>query len=429
MSKTRFRYGLALLAGALAGSLATQPAPVAGQDLDDRWLPWIGCWAPLAENAEAQDQAAADQPLVCFRPADGGVEMFAFADGELQSSEEIYTDGRSREVSREGCSGTERAEFSQDGRRVFLSGEMSCGNDVTRTAHGLMSLTSPTHWLDVRSVEVEGESMAWVQRYMLASPEAIQEAGVVDPASGREMAVRTARMVVSRGIDADDVVEATQRVDAKAVEAWVAETGEPFELDAGELVRLADAGVPGSVTDVMIATSYPHRFSIDAEGRAAARELTPSQRAYARYPIGARYGYRPLFWDPFYYGYSPFYRSYYGYGGYWGGYGGYYGGYYGYRPTVVIVEPSRDSGRMVGGRGYVPSSGSATGRSAQPRSSAGSSGSSSSGRTARPRRGGEYQFSPAASRPSAPVARSAPVSTSRPAASTGRTARRRGGGD
>ena len=376
----RHRYGSTLPGGAAIVLLTiASAAPVLAQDTDQRWLAWLGCWEPIEQEADAG--------LVCFRPADGGVEMFSVVDGELETSELIRTDGEIRTVSREGCQGTERAEFSDDRRRVFHNGEFVCGSDVPRTASGVMSLTAPAQWLDVRSVEVGGEAVAWVQRYRLAAPEALQEAGVEDATAGLGMAVRTARLAAARPIDADDVVEASQKIDVKAVEAWVAERGERFNLDADELVRLADAGVPGSVTDVMIAVSYPRRFAIDPEGRAETRDLEPGRDRGAYRGYGPMY--RPLFWDPFYYGYSGLYSPY-GYGGY-GGYGGFYG--YGYRPTTVIVDrQNTPRGRMVNGQGYTRgTAGSSGGGGGYRGGGSPPSRGSSGGRTAKPR-GGRSDF-------------------------------------
>jgi hypothetical protein len=100
------------LAGVLAMGgllLAGVPAAVAAQDVDSRWLPWLGCWEAAEEGAAA--------PLICVIPlADGqGVELTTWTDGELVSSEAIHTDGMPREVDREGCRGVEQARFSQDG--------------------------------------------------------------------------------------------------------------------------------------------------------------------------------------------------------------------------------------------------------------------------------------------------------------------------
>jgi hypothetical protein len=223
------------------------------------------------------------------------------------------------------------------------------------------------------------------------------------------------RIAASSALTLDQVIEASSKMDGKAVEAWIAESGAPFALDASRLIRMADAGVPDGVIDVMVALSYPDEFVVNtgAGGEEPVwAEQGPRDASRGSYGGG--------FYDPFYdpylrYGYYPGfgYRSAYvgigrygGYGMSYGGYGGYggygmgYGGYSVYRPGVVVVERQSAGGRAVAGRGYtrsgrgstggviprgssVRSSGGAAARSA-PRAGASSSGG---GRKAK-RRGG-----------------------------------------
>jgi hypothetical protein len=383
-----FGVGLALAALAL---------PAAGQTGGGGWTPFVGCWEPL----DASDEAG----LLCFRPSGSGVEMFNVVNGEVVSREQIAADGSPRPVSAEGCTGFESATFSEDGLRVFTRSEFTCGDNV-RAGSGVMSFISPTQWIDVRSLDVSGEPVAWVQRYALADAEALTEQGVEDPADFDRTLVRATRTRAARDIEVDDVEEAARRIEARAVEVWVATNETELELSGSELARLADAGVPESVIDVMVAVSYPDRFALSPEGAVAAERAVGGV-----YDTGYRRGFRSYLWDPYYrpigFGYSRY--SPFGYYGYGYGYGGYYGGYYGYRPTTVIVQPVSpgSSGRMVPGRGYTRGSSSAGSGGAAPRSSVGGrpaaapsrsgggaarsdggssrSSGSSSGRTARPR--------------------------------------------
>ncbi len=174
------------------------------------------------------------------------------------------------------------------------------------------------------------------------------------------------------------MVEAAWRLDAPVVEAWLAERGQGWSgLNARQLTQLADAGVPGSVTDVMVALSYPRTFAVNAASRQA--EFRPSQDArgasvtYGYSPYGSSDYYSPYGWDfygPFglrtlsrfgydsyLYGgygyYAPYGYNPYGYNpyGYYQGYGGYY--YYGGGLVVIDVSGSAPPhGRVVNGRGY-----------------------------------------------------------------------------
>ncbi len=394
--------------GSLAGSLfagamllvGTLPSVAAAQDVDSRWLPWLGCW-------EASD-GGMEVPMLCLQPLQGGegVELTTWSEGEVISTEAIYTDGQARESSREGCVGMEEARFSEDGRRVYLKSEYACEGGVERGATGLLAFANPMEWLDIKVIQVAGERVPMVLRYRMARASRVEAAGMDQVVAPRAMSVKAARIAASARLGPEDLIEATGKVDAKAIEALIVERGDPFPVDSETLVRLADAGVQESVIDLAIAVSFPNRFAVSS----GEPETIQGERTRAAMPMGyvgprSRWS----FWDPYYY--DPFYYSPYGYGysPYYYNYG-WYSGYY--RPTTVIVEPRSqvEHGRVVNGQGY---------RRGGTRSSSGSSGAgtrtSPSTRTGSSGRGAMTSSG----------ARSGSGSSS---SSSGRTAKRRGGG-
>ncbi len=391
--------GLAVGALLLIGS---GPAGLLAQEVDSRWLPWLGCW----EASEGGEEV----PMLCVQPlpANQGVELTTWAEGELLSTEAIYTDGMAREAEREGCVGQEDARFSDDGRRVYLKSEYVCEGGTQRGATGLLAFANPMEWLDIKVIEVAGERVPMVLRYRLARSARVEAVGLAEVVTPRAMSVKAARIGASARLAPQDLIEATGKVDTEALEALIVERGDPFDPDAEMLLMLADAGVEESVIDLAIAVSYPDKFAVSSGApETIAREKTGP---YMGYPMGytgfrSRWSFwNPYFYDPFYYSpygyaYSPYYYNY-----------GWYSGYY--RPTTVIVDsnPSRiqDHGRVVSGRGY-----SRGGTRA-------SSGSNPSTRSAPSARSGGSTRSGAMT---SSGARSG--STSR---STGRTAKRRGGG-
>lgn len=389
---------------------AILPMGAAAQDgTDARWLPWLGCWEV--------EGAAEGGAMLCLLPVSGdvAVEMVTVEESRIVGRERIRADGTTQDSSREGCRGWERASFSEDGRRVYLDGDHLCEGIVEQRSSGLLAMLSPTEWIDVRALEVDGRVSAGVARYRLAPIDVAEAAGLGDIAADRAMAVRAARVSASAELSVEDVIDASRHVNADVVRAWIAERGEPFRLDAGRLGRLADAGVPPEVIDVMVAVSYPRHFVLGDDGRVSEAEPDPDVGSRAVGPRGRDpWGYprpprRGGFWDPFYGGYG-------GYGGYYGGFG--YPGFF--RPVVVVTRPAEgERGRVVNGRGYTrgdrsspstsrgatPRGGDNGGRSsasAPPRSSEGSpaagsrpadsgrsggSGGTPTGRTARPRPG------------------------------------------
>ena len=91
----------AFLAGAVILAVMT-PVDAFSQEMDTRWLPWLGCWAPVA----AED-ADADPSLLCVRPAVGqdAVELLSVVDGVVESVDILSATGQRSDTALEGCDG------------------------------------------------------------------------------------------------------------------------------------------------------------------------------------------------------------------------------------------------------------------------------------------------------------------------------------
>jgi hypothetical protein len=344
------------MAGALILALVTLTGPVAAQDAntDARWLPFVGCWEAVGGEEEIG--------LLCFALDGAGVTLTNYAAGEVVSSERLVADGSRQQVSVEGCEGYETVTFSEDGRRAFTETEFFCGTDEARTGTGVMAFLAQNRWADIRTLQAGDEPFAWVQEYRLAGIDRIAEEGAVNPAEGLGMAVRTARAAAATRLDLEDVIEASQRMDDKAVETWLVAKRDRFDPDGRDLLRLADAGVSSDVIDAVVAVSHPERFYV---------ALGEAPEEYADQPRPTHYrgymGFSP-FWGPTWglrYGYAPYGWGYPAYPG-WGY------GYWGYNPGYVVIGKQPRGGRIYNGRGYRSgSSGSSPsyrdGRGAQPR--------------------------------------------------------------
>ncbi len=375
-------------ASALFGvALLAVVAPLQAQATHAQWLPWVGCWTPVGQGDDA--------PLLCVTPGEdpASVEFVTIAEGEVVSREVARADGQPADDDQEGCEGTTTWTFSNDGHRAYHRSEHVCDGEVGRVATGMMAMASRTEWMDLNSVEVAGRTTPWAQRYRLADRETAEAAGFGDLEADRAMAIRAARQSANALPTVDAVIEAANVVHPETVEAWLVERAPRFNLDGDKLVRMADAGVPSHVLDVVVAVSYPNRFRLRPDEDETGG-LTVAE-ARTRRADRDRYGYDMYrrYSSPFGFGFSP-YGSYapYGYGLGYGGYG--YGGGYGYRPVIIDVEPRVENhGRVVSGRGYRSGGGSGTdsassGGGSSTRSAPASSRGSSSGRTARRRGGG-----------------------------------------
>lgn len=362
---------------AAAVALIAVAAPTAdAQQIDDRWLPYLGCWEAVHD--------AADAPMTCVRPGPaGGVELLAVTADGVTETRVLHADGVARTRVAEGCRASESAEFSADGTRIYLHGELACDDAPVRSTAGLMAMVDRDRWIEVQAMDVGGRSAAWAQQFAPAPRGRVAAAGLTgiqELVDQRARAVRMARLAASAPITVDEVIEAHARTDAEAVRIWVAEQVHTIPLDSRALARLAEAGVSEEVIDVVVAVAYPERFAV---AEAPPLDRRPRRGVYDPYWGWPRY---PGYWDPYYMYYS---RG-------WGGYGLGWSPYRYYPSRVVVVTPRDNRGGMVRGRGptggtaTAPSSrstGGASVRSPRPASSQPASGGRSSGgeRRAQPR--------------------------------------------
>ncbi len=357
----------ALFAGILGLLLATAPVaadvergetvePAESSSVQDEgWLAWVGCWSPLAIDAD--DPATTD--LVCVEMLEGelGATISTVRDGVVIAEHDVRTDGERHPVRESGCEGWEEARWSDDGRRLFLRSEVECGAQVRRITTGIHALGPDGDWIDVQAVQVgdRADTGAGVRRLEPVSPERIREAGLAPFAADRAMAARTARIHATAPLHLDDIAEAVRHVDDEVVKVLLLETESMFDLSSHEIIDLHERGVSEDVIDVLVAVSFPDRFFVDGaqrigerpverqQARAADHRMYPSYRLNPFRPFGLRRVYDPLFYDPFYH--SGFYSGIY--------YGSpYAGGFRGRGPIVVVPVQPRSGGRVIQGRGY-----------------------------------------------------------------------------
>jgi hypothetical protein len=419
-----------------------QPAqPVQRAQVDARWQPWIGCWQPAPPQRSGPATFSAPRrsnaPLVCIVPTQNGqpssVSVVTIEKGKVVAQDTIVADGQSIAHSKDHCDGVESASWSPDGHRLYVTSDYTCPGNLKRTSSGLFAIAPNGDWVNVQSVDASGRKGVSTLRYADAGRPSDLPPDVAEALNAGGFETSTARVAAGAPLTTADVVEASHHVDPSVVEAWLIDRGQNFHIDAKQLVALSDAGLPGSVTDAMVAVSYPKAFMVNPSGVADASGVDSSadgvelQRSPAQkvdvmmVPAYSPYDYSPFMYGPYGYyglGYGPYGYSPYGYPGYgysaygYAPYGAYYSPYAGYPlgyyggvylnnqpPVIVLRGQPAQRGYVVRGRGYT-------------RTAPGSAGSNE---TAQPR---SNVSPPAEAAPSAPRAPSEP-------SSSGRTAHRR----
>ena len=406
----------ALTASALAapsrtlGAASTMEQSIASRAIDPRWDAWVGCWqaermpvslqsettselGDLALPPEAPGATIPGAPIVCVIPTSDAstVQVTTVAGDKIVARDSIAVTGEKRARARQGCTGWESATWSSDGTRVYLRSEDACPRGLARTSTGVLAMSPANEWVDVQGVTVGGHTGVRTVRYRSVAIPAALSADLAATLSAqlrdRNAAIGAARAAAGVPLTNAAIVDASRHLDPSVAEAWVLASGQHVNVDARELVALADAGVPGNVTDALVALSNPQKFALgDATARGDAIALQDHRApagAYAGIVSGREL---PVFIDPYAfspygfdaYGYSPYYgyRPYYGYGAlpysgypYGLGYVNPYGGWI--APPVIVLKGSQSgtsvAGRAVKGRGYEPASSVTGTRTAEPR--------------------------------------------------------------
>jgi hypothetical protein len=190
--------------------------------------------------------------------------------------------------------------WSADGRLIFLSSEMSCGEGVTRSTRGVFThLPGRMGWTNVLALEMgDSPSLLEIRSFVPASPALLIQYGVTDPAAGIELAVNTARLSAASPLTAEGVAELVARAGASAAGGVLVERGEMLDPDAAMLRSLARSGVPGEILDIIVALSHPDRFQF-AGGSPDVLPETPQDRAsgFALVPYVAPWGASSRVWS------------------------------------------------------------------------------------------------------------------------------------
>lgn len=445
------------------------------QSSDTPWAAFVGCWQPIDDDASdaasTTGGAMFSTPITCIVPDAEqafAAQLITTRGGETLRTVTLLADGTRVSRTDAQCTGWDVASFSDDGARIYLTGETTCGASAPVRTSGIMTLLPNGTRLMVSGTQTpEGERLR-VERSSFSYGRGLNGA-MADALLLLTQSTGQARFAASRALRLSDVMEASARVQPSVTEVWIAEAaiasrGASVQPNQSDLRALAAANVPGRVIDMLVAAANPTYFRVAiAEDGASAAELVSSTstgatsnamwdgagwagltglrgisgaqcaRIFDAFALAAfGFGPRP---DAMIgqngrlaecYGYSGFgvFGPFGGLG--WSQYGRYFGDFQGNgrRPIRVVVNPVTGgaprpvNGRVVRGQGYT-TGGEVTpnGGRAQPREGA--------VRSPRPAESAASPPRPARSPASIPSGESAPSSSAGGSESGGRTAKPR----
>jgi hypothetical protein len=348
----RRAYFVAIAAIGLVILPATQAT---AQNTGPRWQAWIGCWTSSIAGQNTVDFKVA--PVVCVAPTSNAdaVELTTLSDTKVLSRDTIDASGAEHVFTTKNCSTIQTARWSADERRIYFKSVGTC-DGLKSTTSSILAIVPSGEWIEVRGLSAGEGSSVRVARYRAVSTPADSLSSANDKTT-----TAAARIAASAPIGTTAIGEAVKNVDPKVVESWILEGDQRFKLDAKTLVAMADAGIPGNVTDAMIAASNPDAFQVARADRGRNDDDVRGNRIYGGVMTPSSCDPYSRYYDPYDCRYSGdyAYRSRYGYGygsGYGLGYGygnGYNNGYY-YPPVVIISgTPGADANaKAVKGHGY-----------------------------------------------------------------------------
>ncbi len=344
----------ALASAGQAAMIQPGGGQAAGELLEPRWLPWLGCWELFADAVDYRETEGTGRRVVCVspRPDGRGVTMTTHLDGAVVGQDTVLADGRDHPTQENGCEGWQRSLWSADGHRLYNEAESTCRGGANRTLAGINMLVESGRWLELQSMSLDGgeHREMVIRHYQRLADSALAEFGFVPMAPELTITAATARAAASGPLDIDDVLEIDERLPLEVTEAAILESNSQFPLDSKELIKLADSGLEERVIDLMVAVSFPDRFLVDNGSRSGGG----GGGGYGGYAGIGVYGpsCSASFYGSYYSPFSPF-TSLYCSPRYYSPY--YRGGYYGGGTGITIKVPKSGSlfgGKVLAGRGY-----------------------------------------------------------------------------
>ena len=335
-----------------SATLAAGQTEIAAAEPDARWLPWLGCWQLWEEQLERADGDGSqfpDRTVVCMTPAetpDGkGAHLAARGGTKVLVERMLVADGRRRDISDGECLGWEQRTWSKDGYRLYTNAELRCGeNTPVRQTSGISFLSGRATWVDLQLVTVSERQHMEIRRYTPAS----SGNGSDDDALGASRdTIRQARVRAGTAVTLPGIRDAAQSVDPRVVEAMLTETEPRLHLDAAALIELDDAGINGSVIDLLVALAHPERFTVQrrSSGGGGFGSWASGGGGFGNWSGGG--GYDPIWYSDLY----PYYLAPMGYGAWGRGYNPYFYNY--------GTNPFIDTRNTITGLGETPAAPSA----------------------------------------------------------------------
>jgi len=216
-----------------------QPNIGSYENLDSRWLPWIGSWRMVSSTVNTTASTAKEQYQLTISPGDNGkaITMKGYRDEEVLSEENIIADGIHHPLTGDKCTGWYMYSWSETGKRLLLNSESSCSGELPHLISGMSIIDGAGDWVDIQLLQNGKEKAVTIRRYRNVDA-SITPGGI----SAANPAV--ARTSAGSNFSISEIIELSSKVEPEVLEASLLELRKPFPINSKQLERLAEAKVP-----------------------------------------------------------------------------------------------------------------------------------------------------------------------------------------
>jgi hypothetical protein len=284
-----------------------------------------------------------EEYLLTIRPDEKGkfVTMESSRDKKVMFEEKIEADGLRHPLDKDECTGWYSYSWSENGKRLLFEGESSCDGNFSQTISGISMIDTLGDYVDIKLIKSGEEKAITIRRYRNV------EYNFVAPSPTMPTKTFVARFSAGTRFSIDEVIELSSKVEQEVLEAALVEMNNPYPVNSKQLMRLADANVPSQIVDLVVALSFPEKFTVERTALSWVKTASDFYAPYYHWPMSPwywthsaypLYGYRYWGWD----WYQRYGWYYYPYGYYYvpGGGGG------------SGTDGTHSSGRLVAGQGY-----------------------------------------------------------------------------
>src|SRR4029453_7944961 len=169
----------------------------------------------------------------------------------------VIPDKVARPLDDRECKGTTRSEWSRNNQRLFRFTDVACGTETPRKLSGVAFLLEGPILVDVQYADLAENKSVRVRRFHRSGNQKLPDGSMAPRSADIRGTAFGAPWTV------EDVIEASGKISADAVQAAISEVGAGFRLDKSSLLAMDKAGVQGNVIDLMVALSYPKRFVVE----------------------------------------------------------------------------------------------------------------------------------------------------------------------